>query len=179
MMEEDFYVVLLYATASYLPGTTFWSADRTYSFRAEKGKLDAQTNLLNTVAHSVRLMPDWAAGYLYVVQLFQQRQYAAIANAGAISNTIARNSEEIRQIYRAAWDRQQATYDRIFTSYSQTIRGVATYGSPYVNHAVVLPSGYSNVWASANGGGYLLSNIPGFDPNRNSIVNWVPLQIRR
>jgi hypothetical protein len=99
-IEEDIYAVLVYATSTMLPGTTFWSADRLYAFRAEKGTLDAKAPLLQSMLASIRINPTWFSKYRQVVHLWQQNQMQAIRNAGERSRYIARTNEEISAMQR-------------------------------------------------------------------------------
>jgi hypothetical protein len=170
-MEEDFYCVMVYATSQMLPGTTFWQANRLYSFRAAKGQLDAQVALLHTMVSSVRIGLKWFNGYMYVVQLWQQRQYAAIRQAGELSRHIAKNNEEISDMIRGSYENQQRAYDRVNDNFSKYIRGVERYNQPFDGKPVELPSGYDNAWVSSSGE-YVLSNDAGYNPNVGSTAEW-------
>ncbi len=166
--EEDVFVVLVFSAAQ---GITIWSNTSSYSFRAPKGELDRLKPLMTTTVTTARLSQEWYSGYMYVQQLFMNRMNQGIKNAAAISATITKNSEEIRQMFSDSYRKQQESSDRISRSYSEYIRGVETYTNPYESRPVQLPSGYQNAWVNAQGE-YILSPQTGFDPNVGSTVEW-------
>jgi hypothetical protein len=120
---------------------------------------------------SFRINQDWFSGYAYVQKLFMNRQAQGIANAAALSATITRNSEEIRQMFADSYREHSASQDRISHQFSEVIRGVETYRDPVQGGEVQLPSGYSEAWVNTRGE-YLLSPEVGFDPNQGSDVSW-------
>lgn len=176
-VEEDVYAVL-YMHKTNLGGVTMWNwgAERLFAVRAEKGKLDARSNLLVAIANSAKINPNWFAEYMYVCDLFKNRMYQGIANAAALSRTISENSEHIRKLYSDAYRARQESQDRISTQFSNYIRGVENYHSPYERYPVQLPSGYNHVWANASGQ-YLLSNSANFNPNVGSTQSWQQLKV--
>ncbi|MBI1372460.1 MAG: hypothetical protein GC159_06830 [Phycisphaera sp.] len=181
--EEDFYVAIAYTTSPVAPGTTLWTPVRLYSFRAPAGQLNARSDVMHAMVSSVRVSPEWLTEYLYVVQLFNNRQAGAIRSAGELSRYIARASDEIREINRSAYENQQRTYDRVNRQFSNYVRGVDQYANPYTGNTVDLPSSYRDVWVSESGE-YLLSNNANLDPNVGSTVGWqrmqsTPLQAQR
>jgi hypothetical protein len=170
-IEEDVYCVLVYAQTPMLPGTTFWTADRLFAFKAAKGKLDGMGGLLHTMASSVKVNPAWFAKYQQVVALWQQGKMQSIRSAGELSRYIARTSDEISAMNRQAYEARQAANDRVNRNFSEYIRGVETYQNPVESRSVELPSGYRDAWVSGNGE-YVLSNDPNFNPNVGSTQNW-------
>jgi hypothetical protein len=170
--EEDVYVTLVYTPVQM---GTFWSVTSAHSFRAPKGLLDRLTPVMSTTVNTLRLSPDWYGAYLYVQKLFNDRMFQSIRNARAISETISRNSEEIRQMSSDSYRRRCEADDRISRKYSEYIRGVETYRNPYENRPVQLPSGYSNVWVNRLGE-YVLSDQAGFNPNVGSNLEWQRLE---
>jgi hypothetical protein len=166
--QEDVYV-----TITYTPWEmgTLWSVPSAYSFRAPKGKLDAMTPQMAATVNSMRLNLDWFAGYQYVQKLFNDRMAGSIRDARAISDTITRNSEEIRRMYSDSYRRQSESQDRISASFSEYVRGVETYKNPFEDRPVQLPSGYNDAWVNARGE-YILSNSAGFDPNVGDTTEW-------
>ena len=166
--EEDVYVTLVYTPNAM---GTFWSVTSAYSFRAPRGQLDRLTPVMNTTVNTLRLSPDWYGEYMYVQKLFFDRMNQGIRDAGALSERISRNSEEIRQMFSDSYRRRCESDDRISRKYSEYIRGVETYRNPYEDRPVQLPSGYSNAWVNRSGE-YILSDQAGFDPNVGSNVQW-------
>ena len=166
--EEDVYVTMVFTST---PQMTLWSVGSAYSFRAAKGELDGLVPLMATTVSTAHMSQDWYSGYMYVQQLFMNRMNQGIKNAAAISATITRNSEEIRQKFSESYKLQCDTQDRVSRNFSEYIRGVEPYHNPYEGKPVELPSGYQNAWASASGE-YILSGQAGFDPNVGSTVEW-------
>lgn len=166
--EEDVYLTLVYTPTE---SVTLWEVYSASVFRAPKGQLDTVTPLLTSVSQSTRLNPDWFGGLMYVRDLFMKRNMDAIHDAGAISQTISQNSDEIRQEYSDSYKKAQDTNDKINQDFSETIRGVNTYSNPYEDRPVELPSGYNDAWVNANGQ-YILSNQSGYDPNVGGTTEW-------
>jgi hypothetical protein len=181
-IEEDMYVSI-YVTRSNLGVNNavsyLWGPAWTpFALRARKGELDAKTPLLLAIADSARFNPQWFAEYSGVCQLFQLRMAKDIENARRLSETITRNSNEIFQMYSDSYWKRQASQDQLARNFSDTIRGVDRYQSPYEKYPVQLPSGYQHAWAGSDGT-YVLSNDAGFDPNVGSTTNWTLMNTAR
>jgi hypothetical protein len=170
--EEDVYVTLVYTSTQL---GAIWSVTAAHSFRAPQGQLDRLTPAMNTIINTLRLSPDWYGGYMYVQKLFYDRMRQGIRNARAISETISRNSEEIRQMFSDSYRQRCESQDRISRSYSEYIRGVETYRNPYEDRPVQLPSGYTSAWVNRSGE-YILSPEAGFNPNVGSNLEWQRLE---
>ena len=166
--EQDIYVTLVF-TNWHLG--TLWSVTSAYAFSAPKEELDRLTPVMNTTIATLRLSPEWYGGYMYVQKLFNDRMNQGIRNARAISDTITRNSEEIRQMFADSYKQRQESQDRINKSFSEYIRGIETYSNPFEGRPVELPSGYNDVWVNSRGE-YLLSNQAGLDPNVGDTIEW-------
>jgi len=166
--EEDVYATLVYWPTQL---GAIWSVSSAYAFRAPKGQLAPLAPVMNTTINSLRLSPEWYGGYMYVQKLFMDRMKQGIRNARILSDTITRNSEEIRQMYSDSYRQRCESQDRISQKFSEYIRGVETYRNPYEDRPIQLPSGYNDVWVNRSGE-YILSNQAGFDPNVGSNVEW-------
>ncbi len=165
--EEDVYVALTHTQGSM---GTYWSG-QAHSFRARRGQLDRLTPIMNTTISSLRQSPEWFGYYMYVRNLFINRQLQGVRDAGKLSEAISRNTAEIRKMSEDSYRRANESQDRISRSYTEYIRGVETYRDPYGNRSIQLPSGYDGVWANRSGE-YVLSNQPGFNPNTGSTTEW-------
>jgi hypothetical protein len=171
-IEEDFFCVLMFAQSPRLPWTTFWGAERLYSFKAEKGKLEDLAGLFQTVMSSVEINPDWFNLYKQIFfTMWQDNVMAGIRSAGEISRGIACTSEEMSAVNRRACENQQTVYARVNAHLAKYLRGVEAYRSPFTRRKVELPSGYQEVWASAQGE-YILSNNSLLDSNAGSAQTW-------
>lgn len=172
-MEEDIYCVLSYTSAPAVQ-TVYWSPLQLYSMRAEKGKLDRQTKLMQVIASSVRVNLQWFNAYQQVWAMWQANVMQSIQNAGNLSRYIAGINNEISAMNRQAWNDQQSSQDRISPGFSEYIRGVDTYRNPINNQPIQLPSGYSQAWANPSGE-YIVSDSPSYNPNIGSTRNWQPM----
>ena len=177
-MEEDFYTVVSYTTSPALPTMTMWQPQILYSFKAPRGKLDGAARVLQTMVSSVRPSLKWYAGYQYVFDLWVKGQMQSIAAAGALSKQIAAANDSISRSTSEAWEAQQDSYDRVYSQFSEQIRGVETYSNPFEGRTVELPNDYSYAWVSASGQ-YALSDSAGFNPNVGSTVEWRLLKTAR
>jgi hypothetical protein len=173
--EQDIYMTMVYTPWQL---GVMWSVPSSYSFRAPKGRLDKLTPMMSTSIATMRLNLDWFCGYQYVQQLFNNRMMQGIRNAAALSETITRNSEEIRRMYSESYRNACESQDRISQSFSEYIRGVDTYKNPFEDRQVQLPSGYRDAWVNSRGE-YLLSNDAGFNPNVGDTIEWKRMDRRQ
>jgi hypothetical protein len=182
MVEEDFYLSIFVTSfnlgvndcVSYIWGP----AAPPFSLRAEKGKLDAATPLMLASANSAKLNPKWYAEYMYVCDLFQQRMANGIKNAKALSDTITRNGDEIFKMYSESYWSRQKSQDHIHQQFSDYIRGVQRYDSPYEKYPVQLPNTHKYAWAGANGS-YILTDDSTYNPNVGGTGTWKLLKPAR
>lgn len=126
--EEDVYLTSVYTPTQL---GVFWSITSAYACRAPAGTLDALTPLMQSTVMSAKLSQDWFSGYMYVQKLFRDRMMQGIRDATALSQTITKNNEEIRQMYADAYKERQDSQDRINQQFGEVIRGVETYHNPY------------------------------------------------
>ena len=174
LVEEDFYCSL---NKIFLPGgnMVIWIADQLGAMRAEKGRLDGQAKILQTMVSSIRLNPQWLNRYQQLVEALTAYQNRQIANAGVISRIISQTHEEISASRQQAYEQRQASMDRINENYSQYQRGVDEYRNPDTGTRVELPSGYTHAWRGLNGE-YLVTDNPNFNPNVELHGDWTALE---
>jgi len=155
-----------------------WWVDYLFSFKAEKGKLDASAGVLQTVAFSFRINRDWYNRYVQLVEMLIQRQIRQIRQIGEISRMISQTNREISEDRQRRWERDQAVRDRMNEEYSRYVRGVDSYSDPNRGGPVELPAGYGHAWSNKLGE-YIVTESPGFNPNEGSNVEWTRLELRR
>lgn len=177
-IAEDVYLTLVVTTSPAVPGSSMWSLEHQYSFRAEKDRLDALAPTFQALASSMRIELAWYAGYLDVFKLWQQGQMRSIRAAGELSRAISSANDAVLASLRSTWQTRQAAQDRASRGFSDAIRGTQTYANSFEQRDVELPGGYDSVWASASGG-YVFSNTAGFDPNVGDTVEWRRLESPR
>lgn len=175
--EEAFHCAVSYTTNPMVPGNVIWKPEFIYSFRAAEGGLEAVEGLLQAVVSSFSLDLQWFGQYLSVVKLQQQGQMQAIRSAGELSRYISGVNNEINDIITGSWKNQQAGQDRIYSRFSEHIRGVETYDNPVTGRTVQLPSDYRHAWVSS-GGEYFLSQGE-VDPNVGSTTTWQRMSAAR
>ncbi len=154
---------------------TFWTADYQMSFKCSKGRGETIAKVFQTMIRSFRFDVKWFSAYNDVVQQLTQGELRQIQRAGELSRYISRNSNEISDIVRASYERQQATYDHVFEDFSQHIRGVDAYFDPGQQKPVELPAGYREAWSNPLGE-YIVSDDPNYDPNVGSTGSWQRLE---
>jgi hypothetical protein len=172
-MEEDVYCVLQYNAAPAVQ-SIYWNALQLHSMRAEQGRLDGQTRLMQAMVSSARVNLQWYNGYRQVWQMWQQNVMQSIRNAGALSRYIAGINHEITTMNRQAWEQQQAAQDRMSRRFAEYVRGVDTYRNPVTSQNVALPGGYGRAWTNRLGE-YIVSDNQSFNPNIGSTVEWQPM----
>jgi hypothetical protein len=170
--EEDVYLTLVY---QFVQDMAIWRSDRAYSFRAPRGMLDRLTPLMTAVVSTARINLDWFVQYAFAGHLFDERMRQGLRGAAALSETVRRNNDELRQMFEQSYRERMAADDRIQQRFTEYIRGVETYQNPYDGRAVQLPSSYSYVWVNQNGE-YILSNEANFNPNVGSNIDWRPVE---
>lgn len=175
-MEETIYAVV--ESFSYpiqtMYGTvvnTNWLGEYLFSFKAEKGKLDASSKLFQTMVRSFQLNPQWFNKYSQLTEYLIQNQIKRIQNIGQISRIVSQTNNEISDMIMKGYESRQAVYDRLSTNFSQTIRGVDEYHDPIKETPIELPIGYNRAWTNGLGE-YVLSDDYSFDPNIGSNQNW-------
>jgi hypothetical protein len=175
-MEETIYTVVESFTFPIqtmygVVANTNWVGDYIFSFKSEKGKLDASSKIFQTMVSSFQLNPQWFSKYSQLTEYLIRNQIQQIQTIGQISRIISQTSDEISDMIMKSYEDRQATYDRISTEFSQMIRGVEEYYDPVDQKPVELPSGYTGAWTNSLGE-YILSDDSSFDPNIGSSQNW-------
>jgi hypothetical protein len=176
LIEEEIYAVVESFTypvqTSYGPVYhTNWLGDYLFSFRAQKGELEASSKIFKTIVSSFRINPLWWSKYSQVVEMLIQMQIQRIKHIGQLGSIIARTGSEIRESDYKAWEKRQKIYDRLTTDFCQHIRGVDEYYDPVAGKPVELPSGYTRGWTNGLGD-YIVTDSPSFDPNLSSSQDW-------
>ena len=150
---------------------TFWGVDGIRYSRAEKGKLENQFKLLQTVLYSEQLNIEWLNLYSQVQRMMVNSQMEASNRAVELSRYLAQTNHQISDTIRRSYEERQVAMDRAAAKFDRYIRGVEAYRTPFADRPVELPSGYRSVWANA-GGEYILSDNPNFNPNIGSTHEW-------
>jgi hypothetical protein len=154
---------------------TNWTVDYIFSFKAEKGKLDAAAKIFQTIIYSFKVNPNWYNKYVQLVEYLIRQQIQQIHSVGELSRMLSQTSDQIREENMQSYYEREAIHDKISDNFSQYIRGVDEYYDPNLGHAVELPSGYDNAWSNPLGE-YIISDNPNYNPNVGSNLNWQPLE---
>jgi len=181
-MEEEIYAVVeSYSIPVQAWGSvkynTNWTVSNIFSYKAEKGKLEASSKIFETITYSFQVNKYWYNKYVQLVEYLIKGQIQQIHNIGEFSRKLAQMSDEIREDNLRSWENRQAVGDRIAEDFSQYVRGVDEYYDPIEEKPVELPSGYDNAWTNANGE-YIISDDPNYNPNIGSNLNWEQMKRR-
>ncbi len=180
-MIEDVTLVINYFVAeipsiySAKPGITWITAPT--SFRAPATEMDKMLETFRTIAASRRDNPAWhehVTKLHAVITRDQLRQQRAIFER---FQQIRQTQAETSDMMFESWQKRSQAYDRIFDSYSRSLRGVEVYSDPVSSRQIELPNGYNHAWS--NGSDYVLSDDPAFNPNRESNQIWTEIHPRR
>ncbi len=139
----------------------FSIAENVYGFRAPRGELDRNEALFATILGSLQINPAWQTAITLVQGKITQNNIRQIAEMGRIWNEAARREQDIQN---RDWQRSQRERDALAESWTQMMKGVASYQDPDDGTTVELTDGFDVVWAK-NGSEFLLSTDPSFDPN--------------
>jgi hypothetical protein len=175
-MEEEIYCVI---QSQDIPIQTLYGTSRninwymTYieSFRAEKGKLDSQAKMFQTISYFAKTDINWLNKYNQVVNYLIQQQIQKIQTLGQLSSIVSQTSNDISDANYEAWQQSQNVKDQMGKDFSNSILDIQSYRNPIDGNTVELPSGYSSAWTNSLGE-YILSDSPNYDPNVGSNLNW-------
>ena len=148
-----------------------WYMTYLESFRAEKGKLDSNSKVFQTISCFAKTDVNWLNKYNQVVEYIIQQQIQQIQSLGQLSNIVSQTSNEISDANYQAWQQSQDVKDELGSDFSNSILGIESYHNPITNGTVELPSGYSSVWTNSLGE-YILSDSSSYNPNIESNLDW-------
>lgn len=179
-MEEEIYAVVEKITfpVQSMTGTffnTIWFVDYIFSFKGEKGKLEDQTKIYQTITSSFRTNPKWFAKYSNTIEYLAQQQIRQIRSVGEFSRMLSQMSDQMRTDQMAQFESRNNVYDKVSEKFSDNMLGIDRYYDPFEERQVELPSGYNHAWCN-NNGEYILSDNPNFNPNVGSNLGWKELE---
>ena len=182
MMEEEFYAVV--ETISFpiqsmygIFYNTIWYIDYIFSFKAEKGELENNTKVFQTITSSFKLNPEWYAKYSNVIEYLAQQRISQIRSIGEFSRMLSRMSDQMSEEKMQQFQARGDIYDKVSQKFSDNMLGIDRYYDPFEEREVELPSGYNHAWSN-NNGEYILSDNPNFNPNVGSNLHWEPMNRR-
>ena len=179
-MEEEFYAVveLISFPVQSMYGTfynTIWYIDYIFSFKAEAGKLESNTQIFQVITSSFKLNPKWYAKYSNVIEYMAQQQITQIRSVGEFSRMLSQMSDQIREDKMQQFKASGDVYDRVSQKFSDNILGIDRYFDPHAGRDIELPSGYNHAWCN-NNGEYIITDNPNFNPNEGSNLHWEPMK---
>jgi hypothetical protein len=179
-MEEEFYAVVesysfpvqsMYGTFY----NTIWYIDYIFSFRAEKGKLESNTKVFQTITSSFKINPQWYAKYSNVIEYMARQKITQIQSIGEFSRMLSNMSDQVSRESMEQFEARGDVYDKVSQKFSDNTLGIDRYSDPHGGGEVELPSGYGHAWGN-NNGEYIVTDNPNFNPNENSNLHWVPME---
>jgi hypothetical protein len=179
-IEEEFYAVVesMSFPVQSMYGTfynTLWYIDYIFSFKAESGKLESNTQIFQTITNSFKLNPQWFAKYSNVIEYMAQQKITQIKSLGDFSRMLSRMSNQISDEKMQQFESRGKVYDEVSQKFSDNTLGIDRYFDPFEGKEVELPGGYNQAWSN-NNGEYIMSDNPNFNPNVGSNLNWEPLK---
>lgn len=179
-MEEEIYAVVEKMTfpVNSMNGvffSTIWYVDYIFSFKGEKGKLENQTKIFQTITSSFKLNPKWFAKYSNVVEYMAQQKITQIRSIGEFSRMLSQMSDQFRTGQLEQFESRGKVYDKVSEKFSDNTLGIDRYYDPYEERQVELPSGYNHAWCN-NNGEYVVSDNPNYNPNVGSNLTWQELK---
>jgi hypothetical protein len=174
-VEATFFPV---QTTAGMKTNIMWGVNYISSFRAEKGKLDTNAKLFQTISNSVRLNLQWFNTYVQVIEYLIKANIQQIKSIGELGSIIAQTGSEIRQENLDLYNQKEAMNDRVSNQFSQVIRGVDSYYNPLEDKNVELPTGYDNVWVNPLGE-YVLAENSSYNPNIGGNQNFQRLELAK
>jgi hypothetical protein len=179
-MEEEFFAVVESMTfpVQGMFSTTYntiWYIDYIFSFKAEKGKLESNTQVFQTITSSLKVNPHWFAKYSNVIEYMAQQQIRQINSVGEFSRMLSRMSDQVSDEKMQQFESRSDVYDKVAQKFSDNTLGIDRYYDPHEGREVELPSGYNHAWSN-NNGEYIIIDDPNFNPNVGSNLDWRPLE---
>jgi hypothetical protein len=184
-MEEEYYAAVSQFVIN-MPASgmssgyyiNYWYMDFVFSFRDQKGKLDSDAKLFQTMIYSMKLNQSWVAKVVNVKEMLAQQYMKGIKAIGQMGQMIAQAGSQMREDQQQAWEARQQVQDRIAQNFSDNIRGVERYNDTRAGKEVELPAGYGNAWAN-DLGEYIVSDSPSYNPNTESNQHWEQLELAK
>ena len=179
IMEDEMYCVIqsvkipiqsIYGTVT----SDNWYMTYLASFRAEKGKLDSESKIFQTIAFSTQTDKNWLNKYNQLVSYLIQNQIRQIQSVGEFSRILSQMSNQISDENLKDWEQRQSVNDQLVKDFCNQILEIQPYTNPIDGNTVDLPSGYTSVWTNSLGE-YVLGESPSFNPNLGSNMNWQPI----
>jgi len=185
LMEEELYGVKTAQNVPYhgpqgMMMQTNWGFERLFSFRAEKGALEAHRDTFWAIASSLKINPLWYQLYAKILHELKAQfdqyiaaGYSQIQAAGQLSSAISANNDALLSTF--AQQRQAAAQrdsGRLSSNeaFSDYIRGVETVQDPHYGESKQ-DANYQYHWTDGSGS-YRHSNDPFFNPNIGSTGDW-------
>jgi len=174
-MEEEIYAAVsqFVVNTSKYDFINFWFIDNVFSFRAAKGKLDANAGTFQTMIYSVKLNPAWYAKVANVKEMLSKQEIEKTIRIGRIGDMISKAGSKLREDQYRSWEANQKAYDRIGRMQSDTIRGVDRYYDERAGREVELPTG-GHAWSNGLGE-YYYTERASDNPNIGSNLHWEQL----
>ena len=162
--------------------------------RAPAGQLAANEHLLDAVADSIHISPEWTAYWTgFAARLAQMRQaaqnqvtqiYANMAqdnaNAAAKQAQIRQGTADYRRsVMNNVAANRSAALDHSSQQFALHMGDQAIYHDPASGQNVQMSSQYGHVWASNTGNtdSYILTDSPSFNPNGQAgSAGWTEMQ---
>ena len=179
IMEDEMYCVIqsIKIPVQSIYGTVTndnWYMTYLASFRAEKGKLDSESKIFQTIAFSIQTDKNWLNKYNQLVSYLIQNQIRQIQSVGEFSRMLSQMSNQISDENLKDWEQRQSVNDQLVKDFCNQILEIQPHTNPIDGNTVDLPSGYTSVWTNPLGE-FALGESPSFNPNIGGNMSWQPM----
>ncbi len=175
-MEEMFYGIVIAVQG---PGVINWVIDRAFSYRAEKGRLEAAFGVLGRIGGSLYENPEWVSRRRQeLARMIAARTRPPQISAGRSGPSILDVSKEMSRAqdqFVKGLHQSSAARDRATQPWTDAFRGVHARQNPTTGETVYVPNGYQRYYQD-NLGNRMGSNDMIGDPYVNYRINAIELQ---
>ena len=148
----------------------FWTVDDVFSFRAEKGKLDKNKDILKTMMYSLRFSPQWLEKYDRITKYLKDRQVLRQSSLRQLSMDVDNVSRPYAGEVMPLYVMKRSVYELIASELDDGVN-TGEYYDPVQQICVRLPDAYDHAWANGSGD-YLLLNDGDMGPDASFTEIW-------
>jgi hypothetical protein len=152
---------------------TVWGAVRTVCARTSSAEPERDLSLMFIASSSMRENPLWLHKICQVSLMMVQEQRRRLESIAAASRYISRTADEISEMLYSSYKMRERSYDRIFSNFSEYMRGPERYFDADGNIEFAYPGSCRGIWT--DGRRYRLN----LDSDRSPGHGWRRLEMHR
>ncbi len=174
-MEEMFYCVTMSGQG---PNILNWVIDRAFSYRAEKGKLEAAFTVLGRIGGSLYEVPEWIVKRREELArrvAARSRPPQTSSRSGPSILDVSKGMSKAQDDFLKGLHQSSAARDRATQPWTDAFRGVQPRQNPTTGETVYVPNGYQRYYEDNLGRRFGSNDMIG-DPFVNYHINATELQ---